>query len=505
MITTVTHTPFFGFVEDIMDPMEIGRVRVRVVGYNSSNTGELPTSALHWFSVGNDPRGACVSGVGQSPTGLLVGTLVSGHYIDADKQQGVITNAFTGEGDPSSGAPAAEKKNSGLASGVPASRGGSWSQPASPYAPTYPNNRVLVTKSGHTVEYDDTPGAERISIFHKSGTFEEIHPDGTRVIRDIGSSYTINTKDKFIYVDGDFDTYIGGDYRLNVGGEGYLKFGGGLTVDTTTMTVLGISEANDHISSNVSGAYHVHSGVTPGNGVSATPVGASTAFAPTPANTFALETEDTGLTPEVIAKGLTEGFLTPEDVVIAQTYEPTVVTVDETPPVEQPAEIVECSNAILDNGKIDYNAMIAEGVTLRSVSLGAVVSQYAIVAQNGLSQSDIICNLKNIAENVLVPLKKQFPNAMVTSGYRTGSGRSQHLRGEAVDIQFRSASKTQYYQIAQWIKANLPYDQLILEYKNYGSGMPWIHISLKRGTTQRYQIMTFFNNARRANGLQDMS
>lgn len=42
------------------------------------------------------------------------------------------------------------------------------------YATEYPYNTTYTTKSGHAIELDDTPGHERIHIWHKSGCYEEI-------------------------------------------------------------------------------------------------------------------------------------------------------------------------------------------------------------------------------------------------------------------------------------------------------------------------------------------
>ena len=509
MIEASGFTPFFGEVENNVDPLGNGRIQVRVVGYNSANKGVLPTTSLKWFNA-IAGQGASLGGVGDSPTGYLIGSLVFGFYIDRHRQEGLVIGSIPGDGDVSTlatgaGGSSVDSKRAAVVTGVPDSRGGTWNQPEIVYRAEYPFNRTTTSKSGHTQEMDDTPGGERISTFHRSGTYVDFYPDGEKIERTVGDLYELNFKDKKILINGDWDVYVNGDYRLNVGGEFYCKVGGNVTFDTQIVRTLGNSEATDHISSNVSGAYHVHSGVQSGNANTLMPVGVSTGFAPTPANTFSLTTEDTGFTPAVIQTGLKEGFITPEDVEIQKTYEPVVEEVDETPKPEIKAEVVDCGAAIGPDGKIDYSVLLAPNVTLRSISLGAVVSQYAIKDQVGLTKSEIICNLKNLAENVLTPLFGTYPGAMVTSGFRAGSGTSQHLRGEAIDIQFRSVSKKEYFKVAQWIKANLPYDQLILEYKNFGTGLPWIHISLKRNKPQRYQVMTFFNHKKVADGLRDMS
>ena len=69
---------------------------------------------------------------------------------------------------------------------------------------------------------------------------------------------------------------------------------------------------------------------------------------------------------------------------------------------------------------------------------------------------------------------------IITSGFRAGLGNSQHLKGEAVDLQFTGTDKKEYIKIAEYIKNNLPYDQLILEFQTTGTGNPWIHVSLSK-------------------------
>lgn len=509
MIETPSIRLFFGFVENTNDPEKSGRVQVRVVGYNTQNKGELPTENLKWFQM-MCGIGASLNGIGESPTGLLNETLVVGLYISDDMQEGLILGSVPGIGDVSpiaagDGTTIVTAKNASLATGVPDGRGSTWSQPATPYAAVYPNNKVVSSQSGHVIEYDDTPGAERISVFHKSGTFDEIHPDGKHVIRNVGDSFEIDLNNKLILVNGDYKTFINGDHYVNVAGEMYYKVGGGITFDTANTRTLGISEATDHISSNVSGRDHIHSGVKSGDEFSLNPVGATTGFFPTPANVFSLTTEDTGFTPEVISVGLKNGYLTPQDVMTQETYVPDIKQADETPTPDIQAVSVDCAELIKPDGSVNYSALLSPGVTLRSVSLGAVVSQYAIVNQVGLTTNAIVCNLKNVAENIVTPLRKQYPNSMVTSGFRAGSGTSQHLKGEAVDIQISGYSRKDYYNLAVWVKNNLPFDQLILEHKNYGTGLSWLHISLKRTGVNRKQVMTFFNNKKYADGLRDMN
>jgi Gp5 N-terminal OB domain len=73
----------------------------------------------------------------------------------------------------------------------------SFEEPETPYAAKYPFNHVYESESGHFVEIDDTPGAERLHWYHRSGTFREIHPDGTQVTKVKKSDYNFIVEDYF--------------------------------------------------------------------------------------------------------------------------------------------------------------------------------------------------------------------------------------------------------------------------------------------------------------------
>jgi hypothetical protein len=44
--------------------------------------------------------------------------------------------------------------------------------------PKYPFNHVYESESGHVIEIDDTPGYERINLFHRKGARIEINNEG---------------------------------------------------------------------------------------------------------------------------------------------------------------------------------------------------------------------------------------------------------------------------------------------------------------------------------------
>lgn len=129
-----------------------------------------------------------------------------------------------------------------------------------------------------------------------------------------------------------------------------------------------------------------------------------------------------------------------------------------------------------------------------------IVFQHPVTTPNvqGIPTKTVVENLKLLAINTLEPIKAKYPNAFITNTYREDS-KTQHGRGQAADIQFRGVTKSAYYDIACWIRDNVAFDQLLLEYKTTGSGLPWIHVSFKvpqRPTSDPTKVMTFLNDAR---------
>lgn len=83
----------------------------------------------------------------------------------------------------------------------------------------YPYNKVRETECGHIEEFDDTPGAERMHTYHTSGSFNEIHPDGSRVQKIVGDDFELVYKDKTLYVDGNLNISVKGDVNMKVDGN----------------------------------------------------------------------------------------------------------------------------------------------------------------------------------------------------------------------------------------------------------------------------------------------
>jgi hypothetical protein len=123
--------------------------------------------------------------------------------------------------------------------------------------------------------------------------------------------------------------------------------------------------------------------------------------------------------------------------------------------------------------------VLSANFVLGDLSINTALSKVRVRAQNSLTVPDIVCNLQAWAENIGEDLSAQYGrnNMLITSGFRAGSSSSQHNRGQAADIQYPNLNNQGVYNIAVWIKENLPFDQLILE---YGGNRPWIHVSFNR-------------------------
>jgi zinc D-Ala-D-Ala carboxypeptidase len=113
--------------------------------------------------------------------------------------------------------------------------------------------------------------------------------------------------------------------------------------------------------------------------------------------------------------------------------------------------------------------------------------------------SDHIDSLKKLAESVLQPLRNHYESpVIITSGYRSAelclaigsSIESQHAKGQAADLEIIGVSN---YDTALWIKNNLDFDQLILEFWK-GEDEPnsgWIHVSYVGKKNRKQSLRAF--------------
>jgi hypothetical protein len=99
---------------------------------------------------------------------------------------------------------------------------GLWSEPEGPTVdnpPLYPYNQVTQTESGHSFEMDDTPGAERIRLQHRTGSFMEFNARGDNTIKILGNGFEIIAGNKNVEVTGHCNLTVKGDCNLDVTGD----------------------------------------------------------------------------------------------------------------------------------------------------------------------------------------------------------------------------------------------------------------------------------------------
>lgn len=243
---------FLGTVEDISDPEKLGRVRVRIHGYHANDEEKIKKEDLYWAQIMMNVNSASLSGMGDSPTGMKVGTTVCGFFSDETQQMPIIIGTLNGKVPKQSDLKYENKdrlykdnepdtnrlvRNENIDKTivknkkdnvvkVPTTKGKEWEEPKTPYDAEYPHNHVKETESGHITEFDDTKDKERIHEYHKAGTFYEIHPNGTKVTKIVKDNYDVILGDDYCYIKGNCKITIDGDASILVKGDSIIEVNG---------------------------------------------------------------------------------------------------------------------------------------------------------------------------------------------------------------------------------------------------------------------------------------
>jgi len=110
---------------------------------------------------------------------------------------------------------------------------------------------------------------------------------------------------------------------------------------------------------------------------------------------------------------------------------------------------------------------------------------------NNMPNPEYTENLIELAQKIFEPIRKHFNKPIhVSSGFRSkilnqkigGAKNSQHTKGQALDID--QGNRKENMEIFDFIKNNLPFDQLINEF-----GYDWIHVSYNTDGRQRGEVL----------------
>lgn len=197
---------FEGEIVDVDDPLKMGRVKVKeLVGQDKESTENL-----FWCHVIMPPVGANARGVGTAPVGLNENSKVLG--IRVSSSLSYVIGSFSYAVDDNNHSVSRQARGIGPVEKEYIEELG---EKKTEYAAKYPYNKTITTESGHVLELDDTPRAERIHVYHKSGAYVEIFPDGSIITKSMKDSVSVTMNDHSISV-------IKGDLQI-VANEGKIQ------------------------------------------------------------------------------------------------------------------------------------------------------------------------------------------------------------------------------------------------------------------------------------------
>ena len=121
----------------------------------------------------------------------------------------------------------------------------------------YPYNHVYESESGHLMEIDDSPGGERLHREHMSGTFEEWHPNGDKVVKIVGHNYEIIAKSSNVIITGDVNVTIEGTKKELIKGDYILEVEGDYTrkIHKNERVKIGAGKSGGNLETEIKGNY----------------------------------------------------------------------------------------------------------------------------------------------------------------------------------------------------------------------------------------------------------
>lgn len=351
---------------------------------------------------------------------------------------------------------------------VKTASGLSWNEPPSQYAAAYPKNHVMQTAGGHVLEFDDTDGAERINIFHKNGSFIEMHPDGRVVFRTRGSMNQVTYGDGNIYVRGNYNITSTGDVNIlsnkatNIStvGDVNWKVGGNFNLDVQGEAKL------------ITGKMFLEG--------SELRINEGTEGIGPPEASNAVEN---GGSAEYASDGEFIGDTTIENPYGEQS---TVTEQTETAPDGKPVAPGSVSTAVTDYGvsgtNIDYSKKISKYYTLFDLTNGTLFrggnrANCTISAKRGYSVDQQIKNMSALAQVILDKLRDAGLSFTINQAYRNGDSGSDHVIGCAADLNPQGGLSAKEFAEKAYAVVGSTSKQFLLEYNENSSGPGWVHIA----------------------------
>lgn len=269
-----------GVVEDNNDPLSQGRCRIRILGVHSPKLTDLRSEELPWSEQASPFFSGMSQGIGISSVPIngawvwlffekgdiskpvYFASMMGGAYSEVPEQTIGFrdSNLFEANGVPykyprsnrmthndsnrlSTGSELDYTIHKLIIDNKMSADGMVEPDSLSNYT-KYPYNNVIETQSGHVLEFDDTKDNERIRLFHKSGSYEEVRPNGDRTLRTNGK-YIICTTDelqemiaksvqRYIgenlveHIKGNLDLVVEGNLNWKVNGEIRFKSDGNI-------------------------------------------------------------------------------------------------------------------------------------------------------------------------------------------------------------------------------------------------------------------------------------
>lgn len=224
---------FLGSVVDIHDPLEIGRIKVRIYGVHPDDQSSLSDDDLPWAQVIVPVNQGGTAYLG-NPLGVKPDSLVFGFFLDGNNSQNPIILGSIPKFEDE------ETPVNPLARGIqskPYTPDAVIGEPSDPFAAKYPDNLVYETSAGHVKEYDNTLDAERIRELHKSGTFYQVSPDGDLVTHVVRDRYTVIASNDAIHVTGNVTVVINGNAQTQIDGNWNVDVKGDIAINGKTINL----------------------------------------------------------------------------------------------------------------------------------------------------------------------------------------------------------------------------------------------------------------------------